>query len=58
MILLYNFMKDIKQALKSLTQFWFLNPIAIYDIYQESKHKKIKNATTKLDIYKQIYKSY
>lgn len=48
--------KDIKQALSSLTQFWFLHPESIYEIYQESKHKKVKNPTTKLNMYKQFYK--
>ena len=35
---------------------WFFNPFAIIEILSKSNNELSKNATTKLDIYKQFYK--
>ena len=47
--------RDIKEMLRCPFQHWIFNPEAIIEIIDESRKKTVKNATTKLDVYKQFY---
>jgi len=49
-------LKDIKQFIKAPFSFWLFSPEAIIDIISEKREKPVKNATTKLDVYKKFYK--
>lgn len=47
--------RDIKELLRCPFQHWIFNPEAIAEIISENRKKTVKDATTKLDVYKRFY---